>query len=74
MVLLIMLSLSFAMVFLHTGSEVARVACLVAACVCSLVASVCWLKHTSQLQHLKSRVKDLEWINQARGRGDDNGD
>ena len=73
MVCLIVLSLSFAMVFVHTDLEVARVACLVAACACSLVASVCWLKHTSRLQYLESRVKDLERINQARGRGDDNG-
>lgn len=70
MVCLIVLSLSFAMVFVHTDLEVVRVACLVAACACSLVASVCWLNHTSQLQYLESRVKALEHVGRSRAHGE----
>lgn len=73
MVCFIVLSLSFVMVFLHVGSEPVRMMCLIAACACSIVAAACWLKHTSRVQYLESRVKDLEQINRVRGRSDDNG-
>ena len=73
MVCLIVLSLSLAMLFVHSGSEVVRVISLIGACGCSLMATAAWLRMIDRVQYLESRVEDLERINRVRGRKESDG-
>lgn len=49
------------------------VACVIYSSVAAFLAAMSWLATFSRLQYLESRVKDLERINQVRGRSDDDG-
>ena len=49
------------------------VACVIYSSVASFLAAMSWLTTFNRVQYLESRVKDLERIERARGRGGDDG-